>query len=169
MTGNMANVPDYAKVGGVIHTKTNPTTATALITDVFLFTVESGVLSNDGDYLTFEMYGTGLNVGDAPDLELTFGGQTLLTANLFDVSDASDWSVSGTIMRTGETAQTYNATAQVKNFDPSVLNYRDVGTLTVDLGVGNQLVLAINGAATNGQICIGGWVKWWRGDVPIIE
>ena len=93
-------------VGGVIvNSTTTGTNVTTTETDLFTSTIAASVLGTNGDVLQFFCAGTFAATANNKQVKLKFGATTVLDTGSLAIVAATNWSLTGQIIRTGATTQ----------------------------------------------------------------
>ena len=154
---------DYAITGGIMFVSTSATGNVGAGEDNLLtYAVPASTLNTNGDSIWFEASGTFAASINNKELRVRFG--TATTNLIFDsgslaITAATDWVISGRIIRTG--AATQKAYANLSTSSATLSAYADF-TSALDQTLSNSITLRITGEATdnNDIVCESLTIGW---------
>lgn len=152
---------ERAAVGGVTYTNTTQTgNSAATETDAFSHTLTAATLGADGESLEFEAAGTFAATASVDKrVKVVFGSTVLFDTGALAVTSAADWSLRGTIVRTG--AATQKANVQFSSSFTSFNSSSDYTAATETLSNALTLKLTVNGTNANDTLAQFYKEKWF--------
>lgn len=141
-----------ANVGGTTYVNTTQTGNTAATeTDAFSHSIAANTLSVNGTSLEFYAAGTfATSLSADKRVKAVFGGATLLDTGALSITTASDWSMTGKIIRTG--AATQKATVMFTTSNSALVATTDYTTPTETLSGAVTMKLTVNGTNANDTV-----------------
>jgi hypothetical protein len=135
-------------IAGVANTLNVATTAVGNVgtgeDDLASFTVPAATLAVNGDRLEFEAAGTFAATANNKRIRVKFGATTIFDTGVLAITSASDWQISGTIVRTGAATQKCVVTWECS--DTSLNPVPDYTTAAETLS--GTVILKLTGEAT---------------------
>lgn len=152
-----------SNVGGTTYYNVIQTGNGALTeTDAFSHSVAAATLATNGDTLEFEASGT-ITASASVDkrIKVIFGSTTLFDTGALAITGATDWTLFGTIIRTG--AATQKAKVSMNTSAAALMAYCDYTAPTETLANALTLRLTINATLANDVIAEFYKEKWMPG------